>query len=336
VADRVRDLVGGVFGRSPKVQQWPDPWVVSPEHEPVATGEGLRERKKRLMRQQLSDVATGMFLERGFDAVRVAEVAEACGVSEKTVYNYFPTKESLLIDREEAMAASLRGALETGGSPVAAVLTVLDAEITSMMAHFASLPDPRRAVTIVQRFTDLIEATPSLRAHQRDMMERLVAAAAEALARRAAMSPEDPEPQVAASALLGLWRVQFRALERYADGSRTPDEVRDIVRDEVHRAARLVDTGLWSFGLFLQPEQGEQNHARAAAQAAEAARAQVKVALTEARNAWRSLRLAGKEHEDAERQAGKDAGHAARAGKKTIHEHQQAKPDRPPQPRPRS
>ncbi len=44
------------------------------------------------MRQQLSDTATQMFMARGFDAVRVAEVAEACGVSEKTVFNYFPPR----------------------------------------------------------------------------------------------------------------------------------------------------------------------------------------------------------------------------------------------------
>ena len=69
--------------------------------------EGLRERKKRLMRQQLSDTATQMFLERGFDAVRVTEIAEACGVSEKTVFNYFPTKESLILDRLESTVASL-------------------------------------------------------------------------------------------------------------------------------------------------------------------------------------------------------------------------------------
>ena len=45
--------------------------------DPNPEAEGLRERKKRLMRKQLSDTATAMFLERGFDAVKVAEVAEA-------------------------------------------------------------------------------------------------------------------------------------------------------------------------------------------------------------------------------------------------------------------
>ena len=77
----------------------------------VPQAEGLRQRKKRLMRQQLSDTATQMFLEQGFDAVRVAEIAEACGVSEKTVFNYFPTKESLILDRLEATVASLRTGL---------------------------------------------------------------------------------------------------------------------------------------------------------------------------------------------------------------------------------
>src|SRR5271154_4079510 len=52
--------------------------------------DGLRERKKRRTRQQISDVATSLFVVRVFDHVKVAEIAEIVGVSEKTVYNYFP------------------------------------------------------------------------------------------------------------------------------------------------------------------------------------------------------------------------------------------------------
>src|SRR3954462_11582533 len=59
--------------------------------------EGLRERKKRQTRQYISDVATGLFLERGFDAVTVAEIADAADVSVNTVYNYFPAKEGLFL-----------------------------------------------------------------------------------------------------------------------------------------------------------------------------------------------------------------------------------------------
>ncbi|MEO6091097.1 MAG: TetR family transcriptional regulator, partial [Umezawaea sp.] len=60
--------------------------------------EGLRERKKREARQHISDVATRMFTQRGFEAVTVVEIAEAAGVAKATVTNYFPRKEDLLLD----------------------------------------------------------------------------------------------------------------------------------------------------------------------------------------------------------------------------------------------
>src|SRR5215467_14772430 len=95
----------------------------TPAEAPGRPAEGLRERKKRLMRQQLSDTATAMFLERGFDGVRVAEVAAACGVSEKTVFNYFPVKEALVMDRLEATLAALSAGLsDPGRTPVQAAL----------------------------------------------------------------------------------------------------------------------------------------------------------------------------------------------------------------------
>src|SRR3954452_23293392 len=106
---------------------------------PVGTGivaaEGLRERKKRLMRQQLADTAARMFMERGFDAVRVSEIAEACGVSEKTVFNYFPTKESLVLDRWESTVGSLRAGLaERAIPPVEAVQRILASELGDLLS----------------------------------------------------------------------------------------------------------------------------------------------------------------------------------------------------------
>ena len=207
--------------------------------------EGLRQRKKRLMRQQLSDTATEMFMERGFDAVRVTEIAEACGVSEKTVFNYFPTKESLILDRLEATVASLRtGLAEPGVPPVQAALRILDGELVAMTSWLAAQDDPVQAGIMIQRFGALIAATPSLRAHQSDMMDQFTAVAAAILAERAGLSPEDPEPQITATALLGLWRIQFQALSRYLDGTRTPAQVHQAVTADVRRAAQLINTGL--------------------------------------------------------------------------------------------
>ena len=70
-----------------------------------AETEGLRERKKRAARETIAATARRLFAERGYDAVTVAEVAAAANVSEKTVFNYFPTKEDLAFaGREEGIA----------------------------------------------------------------------------------------------------------------------------------------------------------------------------------------------------------------------------------------
>ena len=220
----------------------------------VAEAEGLRERKKRLMRQQLSDTATQMFMEQGFDAVRVTQIAEACGVSEKTVFNYFPTKESLILDRlESTMAALKSGLTQHGVEPTEAALRILDGELGGITSWLAAQDDPSQAAAMIRQFGVLIQATPSLRAYRSDMMDQFVAVAAEILAGRAGMSPDDPEPQIAATALLGLWRIQFQALSRYLDGTRTPAQVHQAVSAEVHRAAQLIDTGLRSFPSVTRP-----------------------------------------------------------------------------------
>jgi AcrR family transcriptional regulator len=214
----------------------------------VPPAEGLRERKKRLMRQQLSDTATRMFMERGFDAVRVSEVAGACGVSEKTVFNYFPTKESLVLDRLETTMASLRtGLADPAVPPVEAALRILDGELRRMTAMLAGQDDPRVAGQAILRFGDLIRATPSLRAYQSDMMDQFVAVAAELLAKRAGMSADDPEPQIAARALLGLWHIQAESLRKHLTDAPVPERVHDLVTADVRRAARLINEGLRSF-----------------------------------------------------------------------------------------
>ncbi|WP_267244497.1 TetR/AcrR family transcriptional regulator [Streptomyces sp. PR69] len=94
--------------------------------------EGLRERKKRQTRQHLSDVATGLFLQRGFDAVTIAEIADAADVSVNTVYNYFPAKEDLFFDRSKGIVDRLPRCVRAraeGESAAAAVLRELRREV---------------------------------------------------------------------------------------------------------------------------------------------------------------------------------------------------------------
>jgi AcrR family transcriptional regulator len=268
----------------------------------LANDEGLREQKKRLMRQLISDTATVMFMDRGFEGVRVTEVAHATGVSEKTVYNYFPTKESLLFDREDAWATAIRTALGPGAaidSPVDAMVHVLGAEMDQMLQNIKD--SGQSTMFTIRRFQNLIEQTPALWAAQIEMMGRLSQVAATALAERIGVDPGDPEPQIMSDALMGLWGVHLRAMVKYSGTDRAPAQVASLVRGEVARAARLIDSGLSSFVSVTQTTKAKAELQRAWTESLEA-RQEVVAAMKKARLAWRQAKLeARKDGTDARR-----------------------------------
>jgi AcrR family transcriptional regulator len=200
------------------------------------------------MRQLLTDTATAMFLERGFDGVRVAEVAAVCNVSEKTVFNYFPTKESLILDRGDSTIAMLRAELARPDlTPVEAAVRVLDDELGAWAAWLESQEERADAIASLRRFYTLVQETPSLRAYEWDNLGRLTAVIAESLATRKGQRPGDPEPQIAASAIVGLWHVQAQAMVRQLKDTRTTKRTSAAITAEVHRAAEVLQMGLAHF-----------------------------------------------------------------------------------------
>src|SRR6187402_1894497 len=70
-----------------------------------------RSRKRLVTRQSISDAATLLFIERGFDQVTVDEIAEVADVGRMTVFNHFPRKEDMFFDRDEEGRETLRNAL---------------------------------------------------------------------------------------------------------------------------------------------------------------------------------------------------------------------------------
>lgn len=87
---------------------------------------GLRDRKKAEQRRHISDVATRLFVARGFDAVSVTEIAQEADVSRPTVFAYFPRKEDLVFDRTSRVTEVIVGAARTSdGPPVRAVCDLL-------------------------------------------------------------------------------------------------------------------------------------------------------------------------------------------------------------------
>jgi len=217
----------------------------------ATTSEGLRERKKRQTRATIADAAMKLFVAHGFDTVTVADVARAADVSQKTVFNYFPTKESLVLDRFDVTTASVRAALaEPGAGPVQAALRVLAGELDAVASWLESQQDLAGTIAKFQRFDALVLSTPALRAYQLAEQDKLIAAAAEAMAQRAGISAEDPEPRIAAAALIALWDIHFRSLAKHLAHIRTSADLKQLrpaVTADVRRAAQLLENGLRTF-----------------------------------------------------------------------------------------
>ena len=178
---------------------------------------GLRERKKQRMFQTLSDVAIGLFLERGFDAVSVAEVAAAAEVSKPTLFRYFPAKEDLVLhrvaDHEDEAARVAEG----------------PAPVDALRRHFLAGLERCDPVTglnddpAVLAFHRLLYGTPALVARMHTHLERSEAALAGALG-------GDLAARLAAGQIIAVQRVL--ALEnwrRIAAGERVEDVRGDAV-----------------------------------------------------------------------------------------------------------
>jgi AcrR family transcriptional regulator len=213
--------------------------------------EGLRERKRRLTRHLIADAATAMFASRGFDAVKVSEIADRANVSMKTLYNYFPTKESMVLDDADELIESLAAALrdrQAGMSITDAFVGALEASMDGL-----DLLDDELAASIAATFAAMVKQTPALRAHWLEIQDRLARVATEQLALQAGIDPADPEPAVAGWALAGLVQVDMDSRARHIRAGRRGAQLRDAVADDVRRAAGLLETGLASLSPGTRP-----------------------------------------------------------------------------------
>jgi AcrR family transcriptional regulator len=137
------------------------------------------ERGGPQTRARISEVATRLFLERGFDAVTVAEVAGEAGVSSVTVFNHFPRKEDLLLDRAVDAIELLRSAVRdrAPGLDVLASLRNTTVHLVDARHPLSGLDD--RSVP----FFHTVAASPALVARAREIASDLQRTLAEELER---------------------------------------------------------------------------------------------------------------------------------------------------------
>ncbi|MDX6742108.1 TetR/AcrR family transcriptional regulator [Actinocorallia sp. A-T 12471] len=165
---------------------------------------GLRERKKRETRQLISDIATGLFLERGFDEVTVVEVAAAANVSAKTVFNYFPRKEDLFLDRFPGLLDRVARCVRERGEGVTP-LGALRAEYLRMLAEKEPLSGYGDARLL--EFREVIRNSPALQGRVREVVQELEDLLAVLFAEAYGEEPGDPDVRMAAVTTAGVLRT---------------------------------------------------------------------------------------------------------------------------------
>ena len=217
--------------------------------------EGLRERKKRRVRQKISNVATAMFLVHGFDNVTVARIAAACEVSEQTVFNYFPTKESMFFDRSEPMINVVADAVRERGSAslVEAVVQSLGGEIRPGQWEAS---DEAGQLHLFRLFCDVATGSPTLVAAQFADLPRFMDEVSIALAQRIGADPIDPEVQLATLVIAGLLRVRMQSTFHHVQQATSIAALNDVVRRDILKAAQLAEPSLTAFDNLEGAERG--------------------------------------------------------------------------------
>jgi AcrR family transcriptional regulator len=185
------------------------------------------------MRQEIADTAMRLFVARGFDHVTVAEVAAAAGVSEKTVFNYFPTKEDLFFDevpaRQAALVETVRG--RRPGESIVATLRRLQAGEC-----------PRLCSPGFATFARIIEESPALQAKELEVMASFTDVLAGAI--QGELGAHEVDAKIAANVLVGVhWQLFRNARAQALEGRHGPAAVRSLRRD-LARAYRLLEYGL--------------------------------------------------------------------------------------------
>lgn len=181
----------------------------------MSNASDLRSRKRLATRTAISNAATRLFMERGFDQVTVDEIAAAAEVGRMTVFNHFPRKEDMFFDRDEEGRAALRTALrerDAGVAPVEA-LRLLAHRLVAEKSPYVSFSAGSLG------FMATIKGSETLKARARAIRDEIAQAVAAALVEGAGRDASDPEAQLAAGLLLATWSVAFVQAHRvYREG----------------------------------------------------------------------------------------------------------------------
>jgi AcrR family transcriptional regulator len=195
---------------------------------------GLRERKKARTRRLIADTAARLFAERGYERVAVADVARAAEVSEQTVYNYFSTKEQLVVDREQDIQQRLAELIRARPTGVTAAGAVRDAILTSVTG-IRDIP----AEQWPGELGHLAAISPTVHRLALELIDRQAAALADAIVESSDMPPEIAMLQ--AIALSGVFHIIISEAGRRTVDGQSQARIADGLYPQVERMLDELD-----------------------------------------------------------------------------------------------
>lgn len=164
-----------------------------------------RTRKRLATRQTISDAATRLIFEKGFDHVTIDEIAAAADVGRMTVFNHFRRKEDMFFDREAEVQDLAFGAVRGRDAGISSI----DA-LRRLAHHLIENPDPSFPLfDHTRRFVETAAASEALKARAREMRDDFVQALAGVMADAVGRPEEDVEAHLAASLIASTWSSAF-------------------------------------------------------------------------------------------------------------------------------
>jgi AcrR family transcriptional regulator len=174
----------------------------------------LGERKRQLVRDELADAALRLLAWQGFETTTIDQIVAATGVSRRTFFRYFQSKEDVIVQFLSDVGAQLRAVLAARPArerPAVALRHALSIFIQTCMEH------PEKSL----RLTKLITGTPALLARFLQLQDQWRTDLAAELARRAGLDPNvDLRPALAAAVALAAFDT---ALRQWANSDGTDD-----------------------------------------------------------------------------------------------------------------
>jgi AcrR family transcriptional regulator len=192
---------------------------------------GLRERKKQRTRETIARAAHELFIERGYHATTLPDIAEAADVSTRTIFSYFPSKEDILFSDFSELKDALAQALAERPEGQDALETVREFILSSHKLEKSEVEEGLRLC---------VENDETLRSHLRARVAQLGELIAPAIAKDLGFPESDLRTQVVAASLTAA----FDLLVERGGGSKAKPHNAEEVAAQIDPVITFLRGGL--------------------------------------------------------------------------------------------